>query len=979
MLRYVAGRWFVWAIIALVGLSNPARSGVLTEGFVNPPSTARPWVYWFWINGNISKDGITADLESLKRVGVGGVLWMEVSGPWWAPAGDVAGASLQWHEMIRHAFSECKRLGLKFDMSVDFGYGSGGPHITPELSMQRLVWSKKLLDGGRAVSVVLDKPKVEKKVSAWLRPGAAMPAKVLKQIEQSDSYREVAVVALPMPASAKASPPKIVDLVRKSALSSSRPRGSDASKSARASEAAPVGTVIDLTDRMDCDGRLKWDAPAGRWLILRIGQASNFKMTRPCPQAAVGLECDRLSKAGIEAHFNSFFKKVIADANTAAGGTLAFAHIDSWEAGYQNWTASFPKEFRARRGYEIRPWLPVLTGEVVGSAELSDRFLWDVRATVGEMIRDNYAVRLGELIRPYGMGLSIEAYGMLCIDNIAYAGACDMPISEFWAGGADEFPSLSSRRDRNSSRAMASAAHVYGKPVVGAEAFTSGRGWRDHPFLLKPMGDWFFCEGVNRLIFHLSAHQAYDNAIPGLTHRKWGESFNRYNTWWSYTRPWIDYLSRCQYMLQQGKFVADACVVVGEGAPLRARAMVSGVPDGYDFDFCSGEAVLKMKVHDGRLVLPSGMSYRYLVLPDEDRITLPLARKIKQFADAGVRLVGGRRPVGTPGLTDYKRADAEVRRIAREVWDTGKVASGKTIAEVFRADRLAPDFQGENVCYIHRRIGDAEVYFVANRKNEARDVDCTFRVQGRIPELWDPETGDIRELSQFSTKGSRVSIPLHFGPAQSWFIVFRKAGVPGPSGDGKNFLPCRTLKQIDGSWLVTFDPRWGGPKQPVELNALTDWSKNADPRIRYYSGTAVYRRNLELTESQISVGGGRLMLDLGQVNVVARVKLNGKQCGIAWKPPYRVDITGLARCGRNELEIDVANLWINRMIGDEQLPEDCRWKDFETLVEWPEWFKKHLPRPSGRYTFTTCKHYKKDTPLVRSGMLGPVKLLRCQP
>jgi len=418
---------------------------------------------------------------------------------------------------------------------------------------------------------------------------------------------------------------------------------------------------------------------------------------------------------------------------------------------------------------------------------------------------------------------------------------------------------------------------------------------------------------------------------------------------------------------------------VGEGAPLRAGAMVSSVPDGYDFDFCSGEAVLKMTVRDGRIVLPSGMSYRYLVLPNEDRITLPLARKFKQLADAGARLVGGKRFVGTPGLTDYKRADAEVRQIAKDLWGAGKVASSKTIAEVFRADGLAPDFQGEDLRYIHRRIGDADAYFVANNKNEARDVDCTLRSEGRIPELWDPETGDIRELPEFSTRNGLVSIPLHFEPAQSWFVVFRKPGVPKAAGDGGNFPTCRTLKQIGGSWQVKFDPRWGGPKQPVEFETLTDWSKHADSRIHYYSGTACYRRTLELTEAQVSADGGRLVLELGQVNVVARVKLNGKVCGIAWKPPYRVDITGLAKPGKNELEIEVANLWINRMIGDEQLPVDCKWKDFETLVEWPEWFRRNLPRPSGRYTFTTCKHYKKNTPLVRSGMFGPVRLLRCQP
>ena len=800
-----------------------------------------------------------------------------------------------------------------------------------------------------------------------------MPAAVVKQVEQSDSYRDVAVVALRLPASADKPAPQVADFIRKSGLSSAAPKSSDASK-------AKAGETIDLTGRMDKDGRLQWDAPAGRWLVLRFGQASNFKMTRPCPRAAVGLECDRLSTDGIDAHFNAFFKKVIEDAGAAAGGTLAFAHIDSWEAGGQNWTASFPEEFRERRGYDMRPWLPAMTGHVVGSRELSERFLWDVRATAGEMIRDNYAKRFKQLIRPYGIKLSIEAYGQLCIDNLSYAGVGDMPISEFWAMGRGEFPTLPSGHRGNSTKAMASAAHVYGRPILGAEAFTSDRGWRDHPYLLKPMGDWAFCAGVNRMIFHLSAHQAYEDAIPGLTHRKWGEQFNRFNTWWDYTGPWIDYLTRCQYMLQRGLFVADACVLVGEGSPVTPAMMVSGLPAGYDCDFCSGEAVLQMTVRDGRLVLPSGMSYRYLVLPDTDRMTLPLARKLKELADAGARLVGGKRPVGTPGLTDYKRATPRSGRSPRTCGTPGRWRLGSRSPRSLGADKLAPDFAGEDLRYIHRRTADADLYFVANPEDEARDVDCTFRVGGKVPELWDPETGEIRDLPQFvSTGDGRTTVGLHFEPAQSWFVVFRKAGRAGGSTGEKNFSPYKMLRQIDGPWRVTFDPRWGGPQKPVTLSKLADWSKVTDPRIHYYSGTAVYRKKLALTSDDVAAGQGRLLLDLGQVDVMARVKLNGKVCGIAWRPPYRVDITSAARAGENELEIDVANLWINRLIGDEQLPLDGDWKDFETLSAWPKWFKEHKPRPSGRYTFTTCRHYKKDTPLVPSGLRGPVKLLSHRP
>lgn len=960
--------------LSFAGSTHAPPSDSLAASFRSPPSSARPWVFWFWINGNISKEGITADLEAMDRAGIGGVLWMEVSGPWWAPDGKVVPLSPEWQGAFQWAIRECDRLGMQFDATLDFGYGSGGPHITPDLSMQKLYWSDKLVDGGGAIDVALDRPTVAKKVSAWLRPGMEMNPKVLEAIEKVDSYRDIAVMAIPVPDAPEARGYRIPDLDKKNGIGFGPvPRGG---AGIPAGAATPLEGVIDLTSRMDKGGRLTWDAPPGKWLVIRLGHASNFKMTRPCPQAAVGLECDRLSRVGIDTHFGAFLKKIIDGAGGAVGRALSHAHIDSWEAGGQNWTATFPEEFRARRGYDIRPWLPVLTGRVVGSAELSDRFLWDMRATVGEMIRDNYAARLRELVRPHGMKLSIEAYGHLCIDNLSYAGVCDMPVSEFWARGEERFPDLLAGRGgyAPSSKAMASAAHTGGKPVVGAEAFTSDRGWRDHPYLLKSMGDWAFCQGVNRMIFHLYAHQPYEDMVPGLTHRKWGEHFQRFNTWWDQSRAWNDYLSRCQYLLQRGTFVADVCCWFGEGAPLGVDHMGLELPAGHDYDLCASETVLEMRVRDGRLLLPSGASYRYLRLPEADRMTAPLAKKVQELVEAGARVIAGPRPKGAPGLMDYPACDAEVEAVAKTLWDSGRVLNGQAFAEVFRKDGLRPDFEGEGLSYLHRRIGEADVYFVANPRDEARDVECAFRVSGKVPEFWDPETGEIRDLPECGEEGGRTRVPLRFGPVGSGFVVFRRDGG-GARAQGKNFPEFLRVAEVAGPWEVTFDPRWGGPAAPVAFDALEDWSQRAEGAIRYYSGTAVYR-------TSFSCGGDSavgLFLDLGKVEVMARVKVNGADCGVAWKPPYRVPIGGAVREGKNDLQIEVVNLWINRMIGDEQLPEDGNWKDFETLLEWPGWFREGKPRPSGRYTFTTCRHYKKDIPPVPSGLLGPVTLARKSP
>ncbi len=781
----------------------------LAKNFAAPPPSALPWVFWFWINGNISKSGITADLEAMKRVGIGGALLMEVSGMAWAPDGPVTPASPQWHDCMQWAVRECERLGMEFDLTLDFGYGSGGPHITPELSMQKLYWSETEVEGGRQVTAVLPRPEVAKKLSAWLRPGAAISPKVVEQIEKTDSYRDVAVVAIPAPASPKARAYRIPEVKLKDGTDWRMPRGGAAAPPPDA--VTPAERVVDLTGRMGADGQLTWDAPPGKWLVLRCGHASNFKMTRPCPQLAVGLECDRLAKAGIETHYDGFLQKIFTDAGAAAGKALNYVHIDSWEAGGQNWTATFPAEFRARRGYDLRPWLPVLAGRVVGSAELSERFLWDMRTTVSEMIRDNYVRRLRELAQTHRIKLSTEAYGHLCIDNLSYAGVSDFPISEFWAVGEAPFPQLREGY-RQSSKALASVAHTGGRPFVGAEAFTGDRGWRDHPYLLKPMGDWAFVEGVNRMIFHLFAHQPYDNMVPGLTHRRWGEHIQRHNTWFEYSRPWMEYLTRCQYLLQQGSFVADVCYWFGEGAPLNVNDMTLEMPKVHDFDLCSAETVLEMKVKEGRIVLPSGMSYRYLRLPDSDRMTLPLARKIRELVNAGAHVIAGLRIKGTPGLTDFPRADGEVEKLTAALWDNNRVVSGKTLAEVFAQDKLPPDFEGKGLRYIHRRDGDTDIYFVANGEPKAVETVCSFRVAGKRPELWQPEAGRIAPVAAYEQSDGVTRIPLTLDPCGSVFVVFR----PGPAAERMVSVTR------NGEELLRFSER--APRPVVAVNATNTFT-----------------------------------------------------------------------------------------------------------------------------------------------------------
>ncbi|NOX53749.1 MAG: hypothetical protein GXP27_04805, partial [Planctomycetes bacterium] len=645
----------VIGIVVLVASGDSALAkppaADLQQGFQQPPEWARPWVYWFWLNGNITREGITADLEAMKRAGIGGVLIMEVDQG--VPEGKVPFASPQWRKLFQHVCSEADRLGLEVNMNNDAGWcGSGGPWVPPELAMQRLVWTETPVEGPRRFEGSLPRAKA---VAGY--------------------YRDVAVLAFPAPTR----PAKIIGIRRKSFHSAMYQ-----SLAARATwPADPVGStvprnrVLDLTKKMDANGRLVWDVPEGRWTILRIGHTPTGKDNHPAPESGRGLECDKLSRRAVQTHFAGFIGKLIQDVGPLAGKTLVATHIDSWEVGVQNWTPKFRDEFHRRRGYDPLPWLPVVTGRVIGSREQSERFLWDLRQTVGELLLENYAGYMRQLAQKHGLRLSIEAYTSCPVNELEYAGRADEPMGEFWSwrkyGAAF------------SCTEMASAAHVYGKPIVGAEAFTATNeeAWQGHPGNIKDLGDWAFCEGINRFVFHRYALQPWRDRRPGMSMGPWGLHYERTQTWWELSKAWHEYLARCQFLLQQGRFVADICLLTPEGAPqsLRGqRAFTGQRPDlplerpGHNFDLCPPELVLKMTVRNGRLVLPSGMSYRLLALPQVETMTPELLAKVKELVEAGATVVGAP-PQKSPSLTDYPQCDTEVERLAGELWPGRKPPS----------------------------------------------------------------------------------------------------------------------------------------------------------------------------------------------------------------------------------------------------------------------------------------------------------------
>ncbi len=938
-------------LLAWNGAATAASS--LESDWKNPPPSARLRAYWWWLNGNVTKESITRDLEQMQAKGFGGALICDADGSSQegnahAPHGPTF-FTPEWRELYKHTLREANRLGLEMSLNIQSGWNLGGPVVTQEDAAKKYVWSEARLTGGTNTE--------------WHLPAPPF---------RENFYRDTAVLAYQRKTSTNHLP---LQNWKQKALQESLQPFSAPNSSALFAElpgspndaVAAVADVLDLTAKLGADGILHWAVPPGDWQVLRFGYTiGDHAYVSTSSEGWQGFALDVYSATAFQHYWDAIVEPLIADAGPLAGKALKYLHTDSWEIELANWTPALRAEFQQRRGYDLLPWLPVLAGRIVNSRMESDRFLFDYRRTLGDLAIDHHFKLFSDGAHKHGLQIHPESGGphAVPIDAQQCLGMDDAPMSEFWAWS---WTHRIGDENRFFVKQPASAAHTYGHKLVVAEGFTTiGPHWQETLWdNLQPAFNHACTEGLNLLVWHAFVCSPASAGVPGQQYFA-GTHLNPNVTWWEKSAPFFAYINRCQSLLQQGHFAADVCYYYGDHVPNFAqlkRSDPARIQPGYDYDVITADALLdRATVKDGKVWLPDGMNYRVLVLPNHEVISLPVLKKIKELVTAGATVIGPK-PSGGETLANYPAVDAEIGKLANELWG-GNVGSGRVITnqsarEVLLADGVLPDYEGldssgSSLEYLHRTTDDAEIYFIANRTNSAVSATVALRVNGRAPELWNAVSGEHKFASAYREQAGRTLVPLDFAPCGSWFVIFREPAARHPASAPSNQPSLQPVQAISGAWTVHFDTHWGGP-QSAAFGQLVSWTERAEPGIKYYSGTAVYEKTFTLPPRAADAKPPTLLLDLGSVRELAEVKVNGQSCGIVWSPPFRVDITAAVQPGENNLQIEVVNFWPNRIIGDASLPA------------------------AQRLTQTNVRKLTAKTPLIPSGLFGPVALLAEEP
>lgn len=1052
---------------------SPENYQEIQTGFITPADSNNVWCYWYWINDDISKEGITKDLEAMKEVGIGTAFIGNINPP--EVNGRVPLFSDYWWECMVHAVNEGKRIGVNIGTFNCPGWSqSGGPWVKPEMAMRHMVSSETKVNGPGKIQVKLTQPtsqfqdvyvlafpsvnaeksklsnanskiasspkirnisnlldgdtasvaffyrdagdytidiKSDKTITARsiqlfpgkqrikcdcelyafvdgkytlqrtfefdrsntnvnVGPDVFAPVSIALNDISSNEFRLICRNNGRWNANSGFSEiiiseaPVLEHYVEKKMgkmFPTPQPKWNSymwENQKSIHSDALKVKTanLVDISDKMDESGLLSWDVPEGEWTVIRFGMTPTGTKNSPAAPQGKGFEIDKASEEIARFHFENYMGELIKRIPEENRSALKYTIADSYEMGSQNWTDAFEKKFEDRYGYSAREFLPVFAGRVVNSVEESNRFLWDLRRIVADEVACEYVGGLRKISNENNLKLWLENYGHWGFPSefLMYGGQSNLVSGEFWNEGT-----LGNIECKSAS----SAAHIYGKPITSAESFTSsGKAFMRHPALLKKRGDWSFTEGINHVVLHVYIHQPDDNRVPGVN--AWfGTEFNRHNTWFKQAKTWIEYLRRCQHMLQQGKYVADVCYFIGEDAPMMTGARNPELPPGYSCDYINADVILnRLTVKDGKFVLPDGMSYRVMVLPSIKTMRPELLAKIEKLVEGG-GIIFGQAPEQSPSLENFPECDVQVKTIAHKLWGAEKEAETnvKKIGQGYVVDKLelkatlekfgiTKDLDVENhtnVLWTHRSLPGMEIYFLTNQSGKEIEFTPSFRVAGMKPQLWDAVTGEIRELNEFSEKDGRTAIPLKMQKDQSWFIVFTNQDAAGKKGYTQNFPGFETIQTLDNKWIVDFQNKDIGPEKPVVFSTLSDWSLSDNEKIKYYSGTAVYKTTFEWTDV---AEDKELFINLGDVQVMAKVKLNGEDIGGIWMSPFRLKAKANLKKGTNELEIELVNLWRNYLVKDNELPVE------------------------ERYTWHLVDDIREGEKLQPSGLLGPVTI-----
>lgn len=921
--------------------------------FREPPSDYGIRCWWWWLNGNVSKQSITRDLEAMKDKGFSGACIFDAggqdqrgNGP--VPEGPLFG-SPAWRELFRHAVKEAKRLGLVLSLNIQSGWNLGAPDVQPQEAAKRLTWSEMIVTG--------------KGVHTLPLPPAT-----------HGFYRDIAVLAYPLGDTAGIKPVQNLrfkaafDEVGGSATDTRFLLEEDTTDNKRVHTAH--SNVINISRYMDSTGRLSWKTPPGKWVVLRLGYTLNGADISTSSGKWQGLVIDHMSRQHFTRYWDTHVKPLLESIGTDAGTTLRYLQTDSWELGGTNWTEDFQREFRNRRGYDLLPFLPVIAGRIVDSRDASNRFLADLRKTISDCIADNHYKVFQEKAAAYGMGIQPESGGPHAgpFDALKNLGHSEIMMGEFWSPS----PHRPKPENRFFVKQAASAAHIYHRRLIGAEAFTTiGRHWDDIVWEhMKPSFDHEVCAGLNLTLLHTFTNSPPEMGVPGQEYFA-GTHLNPNITWWKYADAFFRYMARVQYMMQQGIFKADVLYYYGDHVPNIVRLKEddpAGALPGYDYDVINEEKLLELRAKYGRVDLPPAGSYSVLVLPAHGVMSLAALRKVYQLVMEGATVIGPRTK-RIVSLEQEAVAQKELQQLTTALWGTdttmapqgsrqvgkGRIAWGYTAAAWLASQGKAADchFDAPDTLsfgYIHHRLNGQDYYFISSRQKQSCTAQVTFRISGYRPELWDPVTGNTRRAVAFTQANGVTSIPISLAPYGSLFVIFREPIPTRMQGTATtNFPEFHPADTLQGPWQVSFDERWGGPASVV-FPSLTSWTERTEEGIRNYSGSAVYRKEFTVNNDLLSAHK-QLYLNLGAVKDVgiAAVTINGRKLGVLWAPPYRIAITDAMRAGSNVLEVEVINSWRNRLVGDRDKPAEKRFTKTNITI-------------------------RREWTLLESGLLGPVVL-----